>query len=341
MSRKRILTGDRPTGPLHLGHYVGSVANRARLQDEFETFVIIADAQALTTNFDRPERLAEDVLNVAMDNLACGVDPQKSVLFVQSLVPAIAELTVFYANLVTVNQLFHNPTIKTEAAQHNFEESMPFGFLGYPVSQAADITFCRANLVPVGEDQLPHIEMTRKIVRKFNSLYAPVLVEPEARVSEVSRLPGLDGGAKMSKSLGNAIYLSDPPEVVKQKVARAVTDPARIHPTDKGHPEVCTVFAWHRAFNRAESDDIGERCRAGTIGCVPCKARLVAVLNEFLEPIRARRADYEQDPDLVRDILSAGTARARHEGDRTMALVRAAMKVDYFPPPAPAVTAGN
>jgi tryptophanyl-tRNA synthetase len=336
MSRKRILTGDRPTGPLHLGHYVGSVANRARLQDEYETFVIIADAQALTTNFDRPERLAEDVLNVAMDNLACGVDPDRAVLFVQSLVPEIAELTVFYSNLVTVNQLFHNPTIKTEAAQYNFEESMPFGFLGYPVSQAADITFCRAHLVPVGEDQLPHIEMTRKIVRKFNSLYAPVLVEPEAKVSEVSRLPGLDGGTKMSKSLGNAIFLSDPPETVKRKVGQAVTDPARIHPTDKGHPDVCAVYAWHRAFNRSESRDIGERCRAGTIGCVPCKARLVAVLDEFLDPIRRRRAEYERSPDTVRDILTAGTARARHEGAETMALVRAAMKIDYFPPPDPA-----
>jgi len=333
MTKKRILTGDRPTGPLHLGHYVGSVANRVRLQDEFDTFVIIADVQALTTNFDRPERLRADVLNVAMDNLACGVDPGKATLFVQTMVPQIAELTILYANLVTVNQLMHNPTIKTEAAQHGFEEKMPYGFLGYPVSQAADITFCRAHLVPVGEDQLPHIEMTRKIVRKFNAMYAPVLVEPAARVSEVSRLPGLDGGAKMSKSLGNAIYLSDAPDVVREKVGRAVTDPARIHPSDKGHPEVCAVFAYHRAFNPDGVTDIERQCRAGTIGCVPCKKLLVSVLNAFLDPIRANRARFEKDESLVWDILKQGTARACEEGARTMALVREAVKVDYFPVP--------
>ncbi len=332
MIKKRILTGDRPTGPLHLGHYVGSVANRVRLQDEYDTFVIVADVQALTTNFDHPERLREDVLNVAMDNLACGVDPERSTIFIQTLVPQIAELTILYANLVTVNQLMHNPTIKTEAAQHNFEEKMPYGFLGYPVSQAADITFCRAHLVPVGEDQLPHIEMTRKIVRKFNALYAPVLVEPAAKISEVSRLPGLDGGTKMSKSLGNAIQLCDAPDVIKQKVARAVTDPARIHPTDKGHPEVCAVFAYHRAFNSDASSDIAEQCRAGTIGCVACKKLLVDAPNTFLEPIRERRAVYEKDPGLVRDVLRQGTKRACEEGAETMALVREAVKIDHLPP---------
>lgn len=333
MPRKRILTGDRPTGPLHLGHYVGSVRNRVRLQNDYDEFVIIADVQALTTNFDRPENLRNDVLNVAMDNIACGVDPERATIFVQSMVPEIAELTVIYGLLVTVQQLSHNPTIKTEAAQYHFEESMPYGFLGYPVSQAADITFCRAHLVPVGEDQLPHIELTRKIVRKFNANYAPVLVEPEAMVSEVSRLVGLDGNAKMSKSLGNAIYLSDPPEEVNRKVQAAVTDPARIHPTDKGHPEVCVVYAYHRAFNQSESDDIAERCRAGTIGCVPCKKRLMAVLNEFLDPIRQRRAELAARPAQVWNILAAGTARARAEGTATMELVRQALKIDYFPVP--------
>jgi tryptophanyl-tRNA synthetase len=330
MSRKRILTGDRPTGPLHLGHYVGSVANRVRLQDEYETFIIIADAQALTTNFDRPERLREDVLNVAMDNMACGVNPAKATIFIQTMVPAIAELTTLYANLVTVNQLFHNPTIKTEAAQHNFEDSMPYGFLGYPVSQAADITFCRAHLVPVGEDQLPHIELTRKIVRKFNALYAEVLVEPTPMVSSVPRLPGLDGNNKMSKSLGNAVYLSDPADVVRKKISQAVTDPARIHPTDKGHPEVCTVFAYHRAFNPDGVTEIEERCRAGTIGCVPCKKLLAEALNRFLEPIRSRRAAFEQHPDDVWDTIREGSDRARTEGEATMALVREAMKIGYF-----------
>lgn len=328
MEKKRILTGDRPTGPLHLGHYVGSVAHRVKLQDEYETFIIIADIQALTTNFDRPEKLRADVLNVAMDNIACGVDPNKATIFVQSMVPAIAELTTVYANLVTVQQLFHNPTIKTEAAQYNFEESTPYGFLGYPVSQAADITFCRAHLVPVGEDQAPHIELTRKIVRKFNAIYAPVLIEPEPILNP--RLIGLDGNAKMSKSLGNAIYLSDPPEEITRKVNRAVTDPARIHPHDKGHPEVCVVFAYHSTFNKQEAPDIEERCRQGKIGCVPCKKRLAELLIKFLEPIQHRRREMEEHPDTVWDILLKGTQRAREEGEKTMALVRNAMKIDYF-----------
>jgi tryptophanyl-tRNA synthetase len=333
MPMKRILTGDRPTGPLHLGHYVGSVANRVKLQEEYDTFIIIADIQALTTNFDRPERLREDVFNVAADNLACGLDPARSTLFVQSMVPQIAELTIIYSNLVTVQQLSHNPTIKTEAAQYNFGESMPYGFLGYPVSQAADITFCRAHLVPVGSDQLPHIELTRKIVRKFNATYGPALVEPDAKVSEVPRLVGLDGNTKMSKSLGNAIYLSDPAEEVKRKVSTAITDPARIHPTDKGHPEVCVVFAYYRTFNPEGVSELEERCKAGAIGCVPCKKLLAEVLNRFLEPIRERRSRYEKDPDLVWDILRKGTARAYAEGDATMALVREAMKMAYFVPP--------
>ncbi|MEO0085614.1 MAG: tryptophan--tRNA ligase [candidate division WOR-3 bacterium] len=332
MRLKRILTGDRPTGPLHLGHYVGSVANRVKLQDEYETFIIIADIQALTTNFEHPERLRNDVLNVAMDNLACGVDPDKAVMFVQSMIPEIAELTVVYSNLVTVQQLSHNPTIKTEAAQHQFLESMPFGFLGYPVSQAADITFCRAHLVPVGEDQLPHIELTRKIVRRFNATYATVLVEPEAKVSELPRLVGLDGNTKMSKSLGNAIYLSDPPAEVSRKVSSAVTDPSRIHPTDKGHPEVCVVYAYHRAFNATGADEIGSQCRAGTIGCVPCKRLLVEVLVRFLEPIRERRSEFERNHDIVWDILKTGVQRARMEGGTTLSLVREAMHIAYFPP---------
>ncbi|MEO0069714.1 MAG: tryptophan--tRNA ligase [candidate division WOR-3 bacterium] len=329
MEKKRILTGDRPTGPLHLGHYVGSVAQRVKFQDTYDTFIIIADIQALTTNFDRPERLREDVLNVTLDNLACGVDPKKATIFIQSMVPAIAELTSIYSNLVTVQQLSHNPTIKTEAAQYHYEESMPYGFLGYPVSQAADITFCRAHLVPVGDDQAPHIELTRKIVRKFNAIYAPVFPEPEGIFTP--RLIGLDGNTKMSKSLGNAIYLSDPPDEVKKKVSSAVTDPARIHPTDLGHPEVCVVFAYHKTFNQSEVADIELRCRQGKLGCVPCKKLLSDVLNRFLEPIRTRRMELSKDLSLVWDILKKGTERARKEGEKTMALVRQAMKIGYFP----------
>lgn len=331
MEKKRILTGDRPTGPLHLGHYVGSVANRVKLQDTYDTFIIVADIQMLTTHFDKPERLRKDVLNVTMDNLACGVDPAKAAIFIQSMVPEIAELTAVYSNLVTVQQLSHNPTIKTEAAQYNFGESMPLGFLAYPVSQAADITFCRAHLVPVGEDQAPHLEQTRKIVRKFNATYKPVLVEPESLL--MPKLVGLDGDTKMSKSLGNAIFLSDAPEEVKRRVGTAKTDPARIHPTDLGHPDVCVVFAYHNAFNKEAVPGIEERCKAGTIGCVACKKQLIEVLNTFLEPIRARRAEYEQHPDTVWDILRSGTFRAREEGAKTMELVRQAMQIDYFPFP--------
>ncbi|MGQ9678527.1 MAG: tryptophan--tRNA ligase [bacterium] len=328
MEKKRILTGDRPTGPLHLGHFVGSLAHRVELQDKYNTFIIIADIQALTTNFEHPEKLKEDVLNVAIDNIACGIDPDRATLFIQSRVTAIAELTIIYANLVTVQQLFHNPTIKTEASQHNFEESMPYGFLGYPVSQAADITFCRAHLVPVGEDQAPHIELTRKIVRKFNAIYAPVLVEPEQILNP--RLIGLDGNAKMSKSLRNAIYLSDPPEEVSRKVSMAVTDPARIHPHDKGHPEKCVVFSYHSTFNKKNVSDIEERCRLGTIGCVPCKKHLTEVLNNFLEPIRNRRKELEKHPDTIWDILLKGSQQAQEEGEKTMELVRTAMKLNYF-----------
>ncbi|HRY60916.1 MAG TPA: tryptophan--tRNA ligase, partial [Candidatus Fermentibacter sp.] len=215
--KKRILTGDRPTGALHLGHLVGSLLNRAALQDQYETFIIVADVQALTTNFDRPDRLSDDVRQVALDNISAGLDPEKSVMFVQSMVPGIAELTVFFSMLVTVNRLRHNPTIKSEAGSYGYTD-MTYGFLGYPVSQAADILFCRADLVPVGEDQLPHIEMTRFVAGRFNELYGPVFPEPEALVSRVPRLVGTDGAAKMSKSLGNCIHLSDEPAVVREKV---------------------------------------------------------------------------------------------------------------------------
>ena len=326
---KRILTGDRPTGKLHLGHYVGSLQNRVELQDEYDTFLIIADVQALTTNFDQPEKLSEDVRQVARDYLAAGIDPNKTTIFVQSLVPEIAELTIFYSMIVTVNQLRHNPTIKSEAEQYGYQE-MSYGFLGYPVSQAADITFCQANLVPVGEDQIPHIEQTRKIVRKFNNMYGEVFPEPEALISDFPRLMGLDGKNKMSKSLNNAIYLSDTEDEVAQKIMKAKTDPARIHKDDPGHPEVCTVFHYHEAFNTEEADEIAEKCRAGTIGCVACKKRMAEKLNAFLEPMRERRKKYIQNPELVDQILMEGTEKAREEAQKTMKKVREVMKIDYF-----------
>ncbi len=328
--KKRILTGDRPTGPLHLGHYVGSVMNRVKLQYDYETFIIIADIQALTTNFEHPERLKQDVYNVLLDNLACGVDPNVSTIFIQSRVPQIAELTIIYSMLVSINVLTHNPTIKTEAKQYGFELRKPYGFLGYPISQAADITFCRAHLVPVGADQLPHIELTRKIVRRFNELYAPVLIEPEALISNVPRLIGLDGQAKMSKSLGNCIYLSDPPDVVAERINQAITDPARIRATDPGHPDICNVFSYQKAFNPNFVPELEENCKKGKIGCVACKKILISVINALLEPIRQRRSEYQKDLDSLNDILQTGIKRCQQEGEKTMELVRSAMKIDYL-----------
>ena len=327
--KQRILTGDRPTGKLHLGHYVGSLQNRVELQEEYDTFLIIADVQALTTNFEQPEKLGEDVRQVARDYLAAGIDPEKTTIFVQSMVPEIAELTIFFSMLVTVNQLRHNPTIKSEADQYGYKE-MSYGFLGYPVSQAADISFCRANLVPVGEDQIPHIEQTRKIVRKFNNLYGEVFPEPKALISDFPRLMGLDGKSKMSKSLNNAIYLSDSVEEVNKKIMKAKTDPARIHKDDPGHPEVCTVFHYHEAFNTDQSEEIASKCRAGTIGCVACKKRMAKKLNLFLDPMRKRRKKYLENPELIEQIIQKGTKRARKEAAKTLEKVREVMKIDYF-----------
>lgn len=327
--KKRILTGDRPTGQLHLGHYLGSLANRVRLQDEYETFIIIADVQALTTHFDRPENLSRDVMNVALGNLSAGLDPEKSVLFIQSMIPEIAELTVFYSMFVTVNSLRHNPTVKTEIRQYGYQDIM-YGFLGYPVSQAADITFCKADLVPVGEDQLPHVELARRIVRRFNELYKPVLKEPEAMLSDVPRLVGLDGNSKMGKSLGNGIYLADEPAVVKQKVFSAVTDPGRIKATDRGNPGICTVYSYHSAFNGIEAQDIGARCRAGSIGCVACKGQLVNCLEKLLAPIRERRLYYESRRDTVKELLINGTRIAAAAAKETMGEVREAMSIAYY-----------
>ncbi|MGQ9455766.1 MAG: tryptophan--tRNA ligase [Armatimonadota bacterium] len=325
--KKRILTGDRPTGKLHLGHYVGSLRNRVKLQYEYDTFLIIADVQALTTNWEHPERLGEDVREVAKDYLAAGIDPEAATILIQSMVPAIAELTIFYSMFVPVNVLRHNPTIKTEAKQKGYSELM-YGFLGYPISQAADITFCKAHLVPVGKDQAPHLELTRKIVRRFNELYGEVLVEPEGLYEKL--LVGLDGNTKMSKSLDNAIYLADPPEEVIRKVKMAVTDPARIHKSDPGHPHVCTVFRYHIEFNEESAPEIEAACKKAQIGCVECKTQLAKQLNEMLEPIRERRAYYEARPHLVDEILQVGTARAIEIGQQTLAEVKNAMKCNYF-----------
>lgn len=328
--KKRILTGDRPTGPLHLGHYVGSLLNRVRLQDEYEQFVMIADVQALTDNFEHPEKVRDNVKELLLDYLAVGIDPEKTTIFIQSMIPEIAELTVFFLNLVTLERVLRNPTVKEEIKQKGYEKSLPAGFAMYPVSQAADITFLNADLVPVGEDQLPMIEQTREIVRKFNSLYGETLVEPEALLGEVKRLPGIDGGHKMSKSLGNAIYLSDEAGVVTKKVMSMYTDPARIHPTDPGKVEGNPVFIYHDAFNlnKDEVTELKKRYRAGTVGDVEVKTRLAEVLNELLAPIRERRREFAGNSNRLDQILSQGIDKTRLEAKETMKRVRRAMKID-------------
>lgn len=265
-----------------------------------------------------------------MDNLSVGLDPEKTTLFLQSQIPSIAELTIFYSMFVSMNVLRHNPTVKTEAANYGYDD-MTYGFIGYPVSQTADITFCNADLVPVGEDQKPHLELARKLVRRFNDLYcpdAPLLKEPEIMLSEHPRLMGLDGNAKMGKSLGNAIYLSDTAETVKQKVSKAVTDPSRIRATDPGHPDICVVAKYHSVFTPAEHEDICERCKAGTIGCVACKKQLTQSLNDLLDPFRERRAYYESHLDEVRDIIRAGNDRANAIGNENIAKIKEAMHLN-------------
>jgi len=328
---KRILTGDRPTGPLHLGHYVGSLQNRVRLQHEYDTYILIADVQALTDNFEHPEKLHDNVLAVAQDYLAVGLDPARTKFVIQSMVPELAELTVYFMNLVTVATLERNPTVKEEIKQRNFTRGVPVGFWSYPISQAADIAIFKADLVPVGEDQLPMIEQTREIVRRFNSLYGKVLVEPKAMLGEVARLPGTDGGAKMSKSLDNCIYLSDSSEALRKRVMSMFTDPTRIHPTDPGHVEGNPVFTYHDAFNpdKAEVDELKERYRQGKVGDVEVKQKLFAALDRFLAPIRERRAIYQAEPDKVREILIDGTRKGRALAQATMDDVRRAMKIAY------------
>ncbi|MDV6373317.1 tryptophan--tRNA ligase [Deinococcus arenicola] len=330
--RKRILTGDRPTGPLHIGHLAGSLRNRVALQHDYETFVLLADVQALTDNFENPQKVRDNVLEVALDYLAVGLDPNICTFVIQSQLPEIAELTVFYLNLVTVSHLRQNPTVKAEIAQKGYGESVPAGFFVYPVSQAADITAFGAHLVPVGEDQLPMIEQTREIVRRFNHLYAPVLVEPQALVGQVARLPGLDGGGKMSKSLNNAIFLSDSADTVARKVRGMYTDPGHLRAEDPGQVVGNPVFAYLDAFDPdlAGLEAMKDHYRRGGLGDVKVKRHLTDVLEATLAPIRERRADFARDMDSVRDVVRLGTGRGREVSAGTMKAVREAMGLDYF-----------
>ena len=344
---KIILTGDRPTGRLHVGHYVGSLRRRVELQNsgEFEKiFIMIADAQALTDNFDNPEKIRQNIIEVALDYLSAGLDPAKSNLFIQSQISELTELTFFYSNLVTVSRLQRNPTVKSEIQMRNFETSIPVGFFTYPISQAADITAFKATTVPVGEDQLPMIEQTREIVRKFNSIYDEVLVEPEVLLPEneaCCRLPGIDGKQKMSKSLGNCIYLADTEEDVKKKVMSMYTDPTHIRREDPGHLEGNCVFTYLDAFSKPEHfeeylpdyaslQELKDHYTRGGLGDVVVKKFLNNVLQEELAPIRARRAEYEKDIPAVYEILRQGTEVARETAAQTLSEVKRAMRINYF-----------
>ncbi len=333
-NKKIMLTGDRPTGKLHIGHYFGSLQNRVKLQDEFdECYILVADVQALTDNFDNPEKVRKNVREVVMDYLSVGIDPKKATIYLQSMIPEVAELTVFYSNLVTIARLERNPTVKTEIAQKRdvFGESVTYGFLGYPVSQAADITAFDATIVPVGEDQEPLLEQCREIVRKFNSIYGQVLREPETYLSQNKRIKGLDGNEKMGKSLGNAIYLSDSEEEITKKVMSAVTDPQRIRKDDKGHPDVCMVAYYYNLFtSKDECEKVCSECKAGTRGCVACKKQLAQTIIEYLRPIREKRAYYEAHPEEVDKILIEGTKKARIKAKEVMKRIKKAMMLDYF-----------
>ena len=344
---KVILTGDRPTGRLHIGHYVGSLRRRVELQNEGDfkkMFVFIADAQALTDNIDNPEKVRQNVIEVALDYLACGLDPEKVTLFIQSQIPELCELSFYFMDLVSVSRLQRNPTVKTEIQMRGFESSIPVGFFTYPISQAADITAFRATTVPAGEDQKPMIEQATEIVRRFNYIYGETLVEPAIMLPNNAaclRLPGTDGKAKMSKSLGNCIYLSETADEVQKKVMSMYTDPEHIHVADLGHIEGNTVFTYLDAFCRPEHferywneyanlDEVKAHYQRGGLGDMKVKRFLNNILQEELEPIRARRKEYEKDIPAIYDMLKKGCEEAREVAAQTLADVRRAMKIDYF-----------
>ncbi len=344
---KVILTGDRPTGKLHLGHYVGSLRRRVQLQeagDYDKMFVFMADVQALTDNADNPEKIRQNIIEVALDYLAAGLDPAKCTIFVQSQIAELAELTTYLMNLITVSRVQRNPTVKTEIKMRNFEANIPLGFFCYPVSQAADITLFKSTTVPVGEDQEPMLEVTRELVRRFNATYGPVLVEPEIMLPEnttARRLPGTDGKEKMSKSLGNCIYLSDSADEVWQKVRSMYTDPLHVNLNDPGHVEGNAVFTYLDAFSTdadfvefwpeyANLDELKEHYQRGGLGDMKCKKFLNQVLNKFLAPMRERRHEFEKDIPEIFNILQRGTEKARETAVQTMDEVRKAMRIDYF-----------
>ena len=331
---KTILTGIRPTGNLHLGHYFGACKNWLKLQDEYKFYLEIADVQALTDNFNNPEKIRENVFELTCDLLSIGIDPNKVNIFIQSKIPEIAELTIFYSNLVTMARLYRNPTVKNEIAQKKAlfgesGESVTYGFVGYPVSQAADITIFEGELVPVGEDQLPLIEQCREIVRKFNNIYGETLKEPEHLLSENARVKGLDGNEKMGKSLGNAIYLKDDYETVSKKIMSAVTDPNKIKKDDPANPEVCMVYYYHKLIKNDNIDTVCRECKNGSRGCVACKRELIEKMNEFLKPIQEKQKYYHENKEEVYNILNNGTTKAKEKAEDTMKKIKENMKINY------------
>ena len=332
---KTILTGDRPTGKLHLGHYFGSLENRVKMQYDYNTYILIADVQALTDNFQNPEKVRENVRELALDYLAAGIDPKQSHIYIQSLIPEVAELTVYFSNLVSVPRLYRNPTTKHEVSQKqelfgSNGEGITYGFLGYPVSQAADIACVNGNIIPVGDDQLPHIEQTREIVRKFNNIYGETFNIPEPVLSSTPRIKGLDGNEKMSKSLNNCIYLSDDEETITKKVMSAVTDPNKLRKDDPANPEVCMVYYYHKLIRNEDIAKVCSECKSGQRGCVYCKKELARKISEFLAPMQERRKYYEDRPEEVERILKEGTQATKRKAEEVMRRVRENMKLDYF-----------
>lgn len=333
--KKNVLTGIRPTGNLHIGHLFGAVKLWVELQDEYNCYIEIADTQALTDNFNNPSKIKNNVYELTLDLLSVGIDPNKVTFFIQSQIPEISELTIYYSNLVTISRLYRNPTVKTEIAQKknlfgNNAESVTYGFVGYPVSQAADITIFKGEKIPVGEDQLPLIEQTREIVKKFNNIYGNTLTLPEAIVSKHARIKGLDGNEKMGKSLGNAIYLIDTDTEIKEKVMKATTDSNKIKKDDKADPNKCMVYYYHKLFNDKNLNTICNECQNGARGCVNCKKELIESIIKFLEPIREKRKYYEENKELVEQILKDGTQKARENAKEEMKNIKEAMMINYF-----------
>lgn len=336
MEEKTILTGIRPTGNLHIGHYLGAVRTWKELQEKgFPFFLEIADVQALTDHFHQPEKVRKNVKELTIDILSCGIDPKKTNIFIQSMIPEIAELTVFYSNLVTIARLYRNPTVKTEMKQKrelfgDDGEGITYGFLGYPVSQAADITAFHGALIPVGDDQLPLLEQCREIVRKFNKIYGDILVEPEPILSTTPRIKGLDGNEKMGKSLGNAIFLCDDEETITKKIMNAVTDPKKLKKDDPANPNICMVYYYHKLVNQSNLETVCKECQKGTRGCVACKKELIGAMLAFLKPIQEKRQYYLEHPEEVDQILMEGTKKAQEKAKITMQSVKEHMQIQYF-----------